>query len=146
MTEPIVYKDDGEMLVGSKTLTCFYGAEATYVNLKNASPGCFYEYKKPDYSKMYFEFQFKDGEKARYRMDKDCHDLQKFLDRMNHFHDLEKENKRLREQLNEANDVIKTTNQITGNIDLSQFDYEHRRKIDSITTETDSYLEKYNVS
>jgi len=63
-------------------------------------------WEKPDYSKMYFEFQFKNGEKARYRMDKDCHDLQQFLDRMNHFHDLEKENKRLQKQLEEANTVI----------------------------------------
>lgn len=61
---------------------------------------------KPDYSKMYFEFQFKDGEKARYRMDKDCHDLQQFLDRMNHFHDLEKENKRLQEQLKDAEYIL----------------------------------------
>lgn len=51
----------------------------------------------------------------------------------------------LKEQLNEANKVIKTTNQITGNIDLSNFDYEHRRKIDGITMETDSYLEKWGV-
>lgn len=52
----------------------------------------------------------------------------------------------LKAQLNEANEVIKNTKQITGNIDLSQFDYEHRRKIDGITMETDSYLEKYNIS
>ena len=76
-----------------------------------------------------------------------------------HINNLKNENNQLREQLkekniklnelrhqrNEANEVIKTTRQITGNIDLSQFDYEHRRKIDSITTETDSYLEKWGV-
>lgn len=61
---------------------------------------------KPDYSKMYFEFHFTDGETAKYRMDKDCHNLQQFLDRMNAFHELEKENKRLQAQLNEANKVI----------------------------------------
>ena len=61
------------------------------------------------------------------------------------FADLSKKVECLQEQLNEANEVIKTTKKITGNIDLSQLDYEHRRKIDSITTETDSYLEKWGV-
>jgi len=56
---------------------------------------------------------------------------------------LEAEIARLKEQLNEANEVIKSTRQITGNIDLSQFDYEHRRKIDGITMQTGSYLEKW---
>jgi hypothetical protein len=51
----------------------------------------------------------------------------------------------LQEQLHEANEVIKTTKQITGNIDLSQFDYEHRRKIDGITMQTGLYLEKWGV-
>lgn len=91
---------------------------------------------KPDYSKMYFIFNFTDGKQAKFRMDKDCNTMQQFLDRMNHFHDLEKENKRLQkrneklekmafhytpeewntmlrkiehlqEQLHEANEVIK---------------------------------------
>ena len=53
---------------------------------------------------------------------------------------------RLQEQLNEANDVIKTTNTVSGNIDLSQLVYEDRRKIDGITMLTESYLEKYNIS
>lgn len=63
--------------------------------------------KEPDYSNMWFIFRFKDGETAKYRTDKDCHTLQQFLDRMNCFHELEKENKRLQEQLAEANEVIK---------------------------------------
>ena len=58
---------------------------------------------------------------------------------------LQDENKKLKEHIEEANEVIKNTKQITGNIDLSQFDYEHRRKIDGITMETDSYLEKWGV-
>ena len=73
--------------------------------------------RKPDYSKMYFIFHFKDGKTAKYRMDKDCHTLQQFLDRMNAFHELEKENKRLQEQLNEANEVIQK--------DFDSFDYIH---------------------
>lgn len=72
---------------------------------------------KPDYSKMYFEFQFKDGEKARYRMDKDCHDLQQFLDRMNHFHDLEKENKRLHKKLAIAIEALEEIPDLLGNND-----------------------------
>ena len=112
MTEPIGYKDDGEMLVGSKTLKgSFSGVNA---KLTTSSPSlkeewCVKEYDpnaQPDYSKMYFIFQFKDGETAKYRMDKDCHNLQQFLDRMNKFHELEKENKRLKKQLRDANEVI----------------------------------------
>ena len=57
----------------------------------------------------------------------------------------QKEYAKARNQLNEANEVIKSTRQITGNIDLSQFDYEHRRKIDGITMQTGSYLEKWGV-
>ena len=53
--------------------------------------------------------------------------------------------KRLQEQIKEADEVIKAIKKITGKIDLSQFDYEHRRKIDGITMETDSYLEKCGV-
>lgn len=106
MTNECVYKNDGEMLVGSKTLKCSYCAETAYVDLKNAPPGYVYEYKKPDYSKMYFIFQFKDGKTAKYRMDKDCHNLQQFLDRMNKFHELEKENKRLRKQLKESVEIV----------------------------------------
>ena len=70
--------------------------EVKYLNYPIEKVVCL---KKPDYSKMYFEFCFKDGETAKYRMDKDCHNLQQFLDRMNNFHELEKENKRLQEQL-----------------------------------------------
>lgn len=111
MTEPIIYKDDGEMLVGSKTLKCSYCADA-YVDLKNAPPGYSCEYKEPDYSKMYFIFQFKDGKTAKYRMDKDCHTLQQFLDRMNAFHELEKENKKLNRQLKRLKSQLKDANMI----------------------------------
>ena len=55
---------------------------------------------KPDYSKMYFIFNFTDGKQAKFRMDKDCHTMQQFLDRMNKVHELE-------EQLKEANKCIK---------------------------------------
>lgn len=51
----------------------------------------------------------------------------------------------LKTQRKEANEVIKTTNRISGNIDLSQLVYEDRRKIDSITMQTESYLEKWGV-
>lgn len=54
-----------------------------------------------------YVFHFNDGEKAVYKADKDCKSLQDFLDRMNKVHDIEKENKKLKEQLKEANNVIK---------------------------------------
>ena len=46
---------------------------------------------KLDYSKMYFVFNFKDGKQAKFRMDKDCHTMQQFLDRMNEVHKLEQQ-------------------------------------------------------
>lgn len=51
----------------------------------------------------------------------------------------------LQEQLNEANEVIKITNRVSGNIDLSQLVYEDRRKVDGITMQTGEYLEKWGV-
>lgn len=57
--------------------------------------------------------------------------------------ELSKKIARLQEQLNEANEVIKTTNRVSGNIDLSQMVYEDRRKIDGITMQTGNYLEKW---
>ena len=48
-------------------------------------------------------------------------------------------------QLKEANEVIKITNRVSGNIDLSQMVYEDRRKVDGITMQTGSYLEKWGV-
>lgn len=63
--------------------------------------------RKFDYSNMYFEFRFKDGETAKYRMDKDCHNMQQFFDRVNNFHELEKENKRLQEQKKKVIALIK---------------------------------------
>ena len=59
--------------------------------------------------------------------------------------ELERQVERLQEQLKEANEVIKTTNRVSGNIDLSQLVYEDRRKIDGITMQTESYLEKWGV-
>ena len=59
--------------------------------------------------------------------------------------DLSKKVERLQEQLAEANEVIKTTNRVSGNIDLSQMVYEDRRKVDGITMQTESYLEKWGV-
>jgi len=150
MTEPIIYKDDGEMLVGSKTLKCsFSGVNA---KLTTTSPSlkeqwCVKEYDpnaQPDYSKMYFIFQFKDGETAKYRMDKDCHTLEQFLDRMNDFHELEKENKRLQEQLNEANEVIK---EFMNKKPLSILCKEERDKLDESKDRkmAKQYLERFGI-
>ena len=105
MTEPIIYKDDGEYFTGSKTLKCsFNGVNAGLTTIRPSlkKPWCTKKYDlnaRLDYSKMYFIFKFKDGQEAKYRMDKDCHTLEQFLDRMNHFHELEKESKRLQEQI-----------------------------------------------
>lgn len=60
-------------------------------------------------------------------------------------HEQNKTIERLQEQLNEANEVIKITNRVSGNIDLSQLVYDDRRKVDGITMQTGSYLEKWGV-
>lgn len=51
-------------------------------------------------------FQFEDGKQATFRLDKDCDSMQAFLNRVEKYHELEKENKRLKEQLQEANAII----------------------------------------
>ena len=48
-------------------------------------------------------------------------------------------------QLEEANKVIKKINSMSGNVDLSPLPYEDRRKVDGITMQTGSYLEKWGV-
>ena len=69
--------------------------------------------EKPDYSKMYFIFNFKDGKQAKYRMDKDCNTLQAFLDRVEKYHESEerlaeasKKVEQLEKQLEEANHIL----------------------------------------
>ena len=71
--------------------------------------------EKPDYSKMYFIFNFKDGKQAKYRMDEDCNTLQAFLDRVEKYHETEerlaearKKVEELECQLKEVNEIIKS--------------------------------------
>lgn len=58
---------------------------------------------------------------------------------------LQEKNKKLEKQLEEANEVIKTTNKLSGTIDLIPLPYQDRRKVDGIYRETDEYLEKWGV-
>lgn len=55
------------------------------------------------------------------------------------------ENGKLQEQISEANEVIKTTNKLSGTVDLSPLPYQDRRKVDGINMETDEYIEKWGV-
>ena len=52
-------------------------------------------------------FNFKDGTTAIYSLEENDGSLQKFLDRVQSYHDLEKEHERLKKQLKEANLVLK---------------------------------------
>lgn len=48
-------------------------------------------------------------------------------------------------QIEEANKVIKKTNSMSGNVDLSKLSYQDRRKVDGITSQTYEYLKKWGV-
>lgn len=50
---------------------------------------------------------FRDGTEATYSLEENDGSLQKFLDRVQDYHELEKEHECLKKQLKEANEVIK---------------------------------------
>ena len=78
----------------TKSLTEQYNTEVVYIKVKDdqvQKTAYTLANFKPDYSKMYFVFNFTDGKQAKFRMDKDCHTMQQFLDRMNKVHELEKQ-------------------------------------------------------
>lgn len=94
--------------------------------------------KKEDLVKQ-FVFCFKDGKKAVFKTDKDCQTMQDFLDRMNKVHELENENKKLKEQLEEANRLLKYYLQDGVLVQFASGDYVDPRK------DAKLYFEKWGV-
>lgn len=147
--EPIIYKDDGEMLVGSKTLQCSFNdvnAKLTIISPSLKEQWCVREYEanaQPDYSEMYFIFNFKDGKQAKYRMDKDCNTMQAFLDRVGKYHETEerlaeasKTIERLQKRLKIAVKALKEAHKFPQTMSLKQWCEYRLKEIDLVGTST----------
>ena len=61
--------------------------------------------KLPDPKDFYISFRFADGEEAVF---KNAKSLQEFIDKMNNYHELEKENKQLKDLLKKCRVAFKT--------------------------------------